>query len=92
MATFPGITQTREPGWEASWYWAFTTPSAHLLFDEAFGADNVAIEGFGSVLTAVSFLEGLASGELTSEELDAFDPGYVVTITVRAKKVEAGEN
>ena len=91
LATFPGISQTYDAEWQDSWYWAFTTPSAHLLFDEAFGADNVAIEGFGSVLTAISFLEGLASHELTSEELDARDPGYVVTITVRATKVGAEE-
>ena len=74
-----------------SWYWAFMIPSAHLLFDEVFGGDNVAIEGFGSVLTAVSFLEGLASRELIPAELDACDPGYVVTITLRATKVGAGE-
>ena len=92
LATFPGITQTYETDWQSSWYWAFTTPSAHLLFDAAFGEDKVAIEGFGSVLTAVSFLEGLASHELTVEELDTCDPGYAVTITVRATKVGAGKS
>ena len=91
LATFPGISQTYDAEWQDLWYWAFTIPSAHLLFDEVFGGDNVAIEGFGSVLTAVSFLEGLASRELTFKELDACDPGYVVTITVRATKVGAGE-
>ena len=92
LATFPGISQTYDAEWQDSWYWAFTTPSAHLLFDEVFGADNLTIKGFGNVLTAVSFLEGLAAGELTSKELEASDPGYVVTIAVRATKVGAGDN
>ena len=90
LATFPGISQTYDVEWQASWYWAFTTPSAHLLFDEAFGGDKVAIEGFGNVLAAVAFLEGLAAHELSFEELDACDAGYAVTITVRATKVGAG--
>ena len=92
LATFPGISQTYDAEWQDSWYWAFTIPSAHLLFDEVFGGDNVAIEGFGSVLTAVSFLEGLASHELAIEELDARDPGYAVTITVRATKAATVES
>jgi peptidoglycan/xylan/chitin deacetylase (PgdA/CDA1 family) len=38
------------------------------------------------VLSAISFLHGLAEEELTPDELDYRDPGYPVTITVRALK------
>ena len=86
LATFSGISQTYEDGWQACWYWSFTTPSARLLFNEAFGENNVTVEAFGNVLAAVSFLEGLASQELTRDELDTRDSGYDVTITVRAMK------
>ncbi len=86
LATFPGISQTYDAEWQACWYWSFTTLSARLLFNEAFGENNVTVEAFGNVLAAVSFLEGLASQELTRDELDTRDPGYDVTITVRAMK------
>ena len=54
--------------------------------EEAFPATNVRIEAYGNVLAVISFLQGLAAEELNKEELDYFDPDYVVTITVRAVK------
>jgi hypothetical protein len=51
-----------------------------------FPAANVTIEARGNVLAAVAFLHGVAAEELRSEELDARDPAYEVSITVRAVK------
>jgi hypothetical protein len=90
LVTVPGITRrsTREhPG---SWFWAFTTDSARRLFDESFGAGNVAVESHGNVLAASAFLYGLASSELEPAELDWTDPEYQVLVTVRAVR-PAGE-
>jgi hypothetical protein len=55
------------------------------MFTDVFGP-SVEVEVHGNVLVAVSFLEGLASSELSREELDAYDPAYPVLITVRAMK------
>ncbi len=52
-----------------------------------------AIEVFGNVLAAMSFLHGLAVEELTPEELDYREPGYDVTIAVRAvKRATSGQD
>jgi hypothetical protein len=47
---------------------------------------NLQIEAHGNVLVATAFLYGLADPELNREELDATDPHYQVSITVRAIK------
>jgi hypothetical protein len=60
------------------------------LFEVAFSTSGVQVEAFGNVLAATSFLHGLAAEELTPQELDYHDPGYDVTITVRASKPTAG--
>jgi SAM-dependent methyltransferase len=90
LASFPGISQTYELTWGDSWFWNFTPVSAQRLFQEAFPATNVQVEAFGNVLTAISFLEGIAAEELRPEELDCRCPGYDVSIAVRCLK-PAGE-
>ena len=87
LATFPGISQI--PRYDMDhWgdYWRFTSLSARLLFEETFGLDNVYVEAYGNVLTAIAFLHGLASKELEKKEFDYRDPDYEVIIAVRAVK------
>jgi glycosyltransferase involved in cell wall biosynthesis len=86
LATFPGISQTCDFEWGDYWYWNFTTFSAKRLFEEVFKPANVRVEAHGNVLVATAFLQGLAFDELKKEELDFYEPGYEVTITVRAVK------
>jgi len=86
LATFPGISQTYDNEWGDTWFWNYTTASARRLFGEVFPQSHLSVETFGNVLTAVSFLHGLAVDELAREELDYRDPGYDVTITVRGQK------
>lgn len=86
LATFPGITQTYDEEWGDYWYWNFTPLSAKEIFSEVFPKDNLKVENFGNVLSATSFLQGLAMEELDKEELDFNDKGYVVTIAVKAIK------
>jgi glycosyltransferase involved in cell wall biosynthesis/SAM-dependent methyltransferase len=88
LATSPGITYTCDDYWGSNWCWSFTALSAQRLFTEVFQASNVTVAAFGNVLTAVCFLEGLAAEELQTEELDYHEPGYEVTIAVRAVKPE----
>ena len=71
-------------------YWRFTSLSARLLFEEAFGAGNLTVRAYGNVLAAISFLEGLAAEDLKQSELDAVDRSYEVLIAVRAVKAKDG--
>jgi len=87
LATMPGISPISRYDMER-WghFWAFTTQSARRLFAEVFPQDHVQIRAYGNVLTAASFLYGMATEELRKEELDHFDPDYELIIAVRAVK------
>ena len=89
LATFPGISQINQEEL-GRWCWMFTSVSVQRFFEEAFPAEGVEIETYGNVLAAIAFLHGLAEKELRREELDHRDPEYVVVITLRAVKPEAG--
>jgi SAM-dependent methyltransferase len=86
LATFPGISQISQDQWSKQWYWAFTSRSTPLLFEEAFPVSNIEVEAHGNVLAAISFLHGLTVDELREEELNRRKPGYEVLITLRAEK------
>ena len=87
LATFAGISQISRYDMDR-WgdYWRFTTLSATKAFEEIFGEGHVKVDYYGNVLSAVAILEGIASEELSYEELDHRDHNYQVLITVVAKK------
>ena len=87
LATLPGICQISRYDMDR-WgdFWRFTNLSARRLFGEIFGEQNVEVKSYGNVLAATAFLQGLASSELRTTELDFHDPDYEVLITVRAVK------
>ena len=88
LATVSGISQISRYDMDR-WgdYWRFTDRSAKLLFEECFGPGNVEIETFGNVLTAKSFLDGLAVEDLPDKtKLDVADKDYPVTIGIKAVK------
>jgi len=87
LVTMSGITQISQYDNER-WgdYWRFTSLSATKLFEEYFPSNNITIKSHGNVLSAISFLEGLASKELKKSELDFNDPNYEIIITIRAVK------
>jgi SAM-dependent methyltransferase len=89
LATFPGISQISCRGCSDHWCWTFTQLSAQLLFAEAFAPENIEVEAHGNVLTAITFLHGLAADELRNKELDHHDPDYEMLITLRAVKARA---
>jgi SAM-dependent methyltransferase len=92
LATVPSISRMLDPSqdkWNTKFYWAFTPPAVRSLFEESFPAANVEVEAYGNVLTAISFLHGLAAEELGEQELKRRTPGYEVLITVRAMKLGA---
>lgn len=87
LATMPGIGNTSRYDMDRwGWFWAFTSQSAERLFQEVFPKDAVSVETHGNVLASAAFLYGLATQELTREELERHDPDYELLVTVRATK------
>jgi SAM-dependent methyltransferase len=86
LATFPGITSMGDKSWIHVWSWSMTPVSAGRLFQEFFPPSELVIQHFGNLLSATSFLQGLAAEELQAEELEHCDPAYPILIGVRAKK------
>ncbi|MDT5060871.1 MAG: hypothetical protein QOH63_1330 [Acidobacteriota bacterium] len=87
LASFPGISQISRYDMD-HWgdYWRFTTRSVRRLCEEVFPAENIQVNGHGNVLVAISYLHGMATQDLTPEELDYHDADYEIVITVRAAK------
>ena len=87
LITLPGISRIcRDQQDRDSDCWRFTAVSAARLLGSRFGQDNVRVRTYGNVLTSIAFLEGLASEELTRDELDHQDPDYQLTIAVEARR------
>jgi SAM-dependent methyltransferase len=89
LVTLPGITQIiRGDMEEYGQYWSFTEQSAQRLFADRFGGSNVSTRTYGNVQSAAGFLYGMATQELSKEELDHHDPDYQLIIGVRVCKVK----
>jgi SAM-dependent methyltransferase len=67
-------------------YWRFTSAAVDRLCHEAFPDCDVEVLAHGNVLTAASFLYGLAADELAAEELDYTDEDFQVIVTARVRK------
>lgn len=88
LATVPGISPVIDDE-ELAYYWRFTGASCLELFGCEFGHDAVRVREYGSPVTAIAFLAGIAYEELTPRELETYDRRYTVVISVRAVKSEA---
>jgi SAM-dependent methyltransferase len=87
LFTVPGITRVPNgTEWGSSWYWSFTHMSVERMLGEAFGPSRLSVGVSGNILAACAVLHGLATQELTPDELDAIDPDYPVIVTARAVK------
>jgi SAM-dependent methyltransferase len=85
LATVPGVSRI-DGALAAIDYWRFTQASVYDLACTAFLQENIKISAYGNVLSAVAFLMGLASEELSSRELKEHDPRYPVIVALRAVK------
>jgi SAM-dependent methyltransferase len=87
LLTVPGLTPLPMGSqWGYTWYWSFTQRSVERMLGEEFGAGQVSVAIHGNVLAATAFLQGLATDELTGDELDAIDVDYPVIIAAWARK------
>ena len=92
LVTVSGLAQISREDYEI-WgeYWRFTSLSLQRLCEEFFPTENLTIRPYGNVLSAISFLHGLAVEDLKKKELEANDPSYELLITARAVKPKNGE-
>lgn len=89
LLTLPGISQSVRGnmlGGAGSDYWRFTSRSAARVFGEVFGPENVEVQTYGNVLSAVAFLHGLVQEEVTPGELEYQDPDYELVIALKATR------
>lgn len=90
LITVPTVSQLcvdPEDDWEDCW--RLTGRAARRLVEEVFPPPRVRSETHGNVLSAISFLHGLAAEELTARELDHVDPLFPVLVGIRAEKPSA---
>lgn len=88
LATLPAISRAAPRREEAADYWRLTSDSASRLFGEVFGPERVTVTSYGNVLAAIAFLAGMASEELSQQELDVNDIDMPVLLAVRAVKAK----
>ena len=87
LVSVPGICKiAHEDVGIRSEYWRFTSASVKRLFEETCPTAQRELQAYGNVLTAITFLHGVAAEELTHDELNYHDPYYESLITVRVTK------
>ena len=86
LVTVPSVSRLAPRYGLPTDYWRFTQASCTALFGAVFGAEQVTVRAYGSVLTNIAFLTGMAHEELTHRELDAHDDYFPLIIAVRAIK------
>ncbi len=67
-------------------YWRFTADSCAALFGEVFGPQHVTVRSYGNMLTAIAFLSGMATEELSRTEMETQNKQFPLVIGVRAFK------
>ena len=84
LITVPGISQIDRDEWRDTWYWSLTEAALRRLLAQ--GWAELSVETQGNVLSAVAFLHGIATAELTSDEMAVRDEAYPVIVAARAVK------
>ncbi len=75
------------PDWQLEKnYWRFTVDGAKYAFKQVFNPKNLTVNSYGNVLSAYSFLVGLAQEDMPKNKLIFNDPHFPLIITVKAKK------
>ena len=86
LATAPVVSRLDRAGIPRGEFWRITPVGCERLFGERFGADRVAVTGFGNARTCAAFLLGLAAEELSERELTAVEPFFPLLVAVTAVK------
>ena len=67
-------------------YWKFTQAGVRYLFSKYFKSENIKVSSAGNILSGQAFWVGMATEELSEEQLDFNDPRYELIVTAVAKK------
>ena len=67
-------------------YWRFTDQSMRKLFAEAFADDNITVQSWGNVKTAIAYLYGLCAEDMKAEDFEFQDEQYPVIVTALLRK------
>ena len=70
--------------------WRFTPRGLGSLFERSCPGADVTVLGFGSLVTSIAFLHGLAAEELDASELDARDDRYPILACARVQRPARG--
>jgi methyltransferase family protein len=85
LVSVPGISQQADPDREEfPDYWRFTKRSLHRLLTDAFGADNVIVEAYGTIVATASFLYGIPASQVDPALLTPHDPDFEMVVCARA--------
>lgn len=85
LMTTAGISQISRGDDRATGdFWRFTHRSVGRLLAQHFPDSAVELITFGNVLACVAFHHGIASEELTTDELDRSDPDFQIIVAARA--------
>lgn len=87
LATVAGISQIA-PYEAENWgdFYSFHEDVVKRIFGEIFGEENIQVECYGNVKTAISLLYGLCCEDLTEKDFDYRDTAYQVIIGIVAHK------
>ncbi|MES2447351.1 MAG: methyltransferase domain-containing protein [Bacteroidota bacterium] len=86
LLTVPGISAIELGEWHKSWLWSFNEASIEKICEEIFPNQNLAINSYGNVFAAITFLHGVGISEIDTQKLDIRDNAYDVIITLRLIK------
>jgi SAM-dependent methyltransferase len=86
LATFPCASRIETEYGPDRDYWRFTPALLQRMFTDIFGEKCLAVQSYGNVLSCIAFMEGMASEELSRDELDIYDPIFPLLVGVRAQK------
>jgi SAM-dependent methyltransferase len=86
LATVPTMGQIVDKPPHLVEHWRFTPASCRALFGDVFGTASIEMHTYGSCVTSVALLVGMAQEELTPRELERDDPEFALLVSVRGVK------
>jgi len=88
LCTIPAVSRVNyeDGGLESGDYWRLTAAAVRRLFEEILPSECVSIHTPGNVKLCVAFLSGLATEDLSADDLAFRDPWFPLLHCVRAIK------
>jgi hypothetical protein len=85
LVTMPALSRL-EPGEAEHDLWRFTPAGLELVLRRSCPGAAVAVAGYGNLVAAVAFLEGIGAEELDDRELARTDPDFPLVVCGRVRR------